>query len=161
MRGKPLIAPYGPFVFDHRNLFFTHRFLIHWNGNPPYRYHAIIAKNIAKASNPICREAVPRTPIIVAAAQRIKGHLIMTAIIIATTPKTMISIQLSCLTTPFSRPRKGGQKNEPNVFAGRLERRVRLVGSEPMPGFPWLLLFAFFPFSTNSFLTLSPKQQIL
>ena len=40
----------------------------------------------------------------------------------------------SRLTTPFSRPRGRSQKNEPNDHAGRLERRVRRVGRETMPG---------------------------
>ena len=38
------------------------------------------------------------------------------------------------LTTPFSRPRGRSRKDEPNVGAGRLERRVRLAGRETMPG---------------------------
>jgi len=38
------------------------------------------------------------------------------------------------LTPPFSRPRGRSQKDEPNVHAGRLERRVRRVVRQTMPG---------------------------
>ena len=48
-----------------------------------------------------------------------------------------------CLTPSFSRPRERSQKNEPNVIAGRLERRVRPAGSETMPGIHGFAFYSF------------------